>query len=190
MAEPPPQPAIPRGCNAYIDESMRDDDYLVACVLVRANDVAAVRSALRSRLRTAQQRLHFTSEQPNVALRHLLAIAEMPVISVVASRAWTLDRSPAVTRQMLLTAVLDHVLPSGVGDLVLDRWQGARLVDDPVLRAARRRHPQSAHMRFDHMPSRDHEILWAADGVAWAVGRGGKWAAAVGPVVHLSVPEP
>ena len=28
---------------------------------------------------------------------------------------------------------------------------------------------------FDHRPSRDEPLLWAADAVCWAVGAGGQW---------------
>lgn len=174
--------AIPRGCNLYVDESVRGDRYLLAAVAVRTADVATARSALRARLRPAQRRLHFATERPDLALGHLEAIGALPLWAAIAEGDWRTEPGQAATRRRLLAALLDAALPSGVQNVVLDRWDAQDRVDTPVLLAARHRHDVPA-LRFDHLRSADHELLWAADGVAWAMGRGGRWAAAL-PEVH------
>lgn len=51
-----------RPTDAFVDESIRGRRYLMACVLVRAHDMAAMRSDMVALAGTKSTRVHFNAE--------------------------------------------------------------------------------------------------------------------------------
>ncbi len=52
-----------RPTDAFVDESIRGQRYLLGCVLVEARSLASVRRALVG-IKIANRRVHFTNESP------------------------------------------------------------------------------------------------------------------------------
>lgn len=138
-----------------------------------------MRQALRSRLPTRQRRLHFASESLVVAEAHLRALAALPVALWVYEMAWGRSVSQSAARRRLLEVMVRDMSLIRPERLMLDWRKGQDEADAVVLRRLRRQGVLPASAWFDHVPSDTEELLWLADGGAWAVGRGGRFRQAV-----------
>jgi hypothetical protein len=68
--------------------------------------------------------------------------------------------------------------------LVLDsRSRAQDKQDEGVVRQALGTHPRQAGLRYEHVDSQFEPLLWMADVIAWAHGRGGPWRQRVAPAV-------
>lgn len=177
----------PSGANAYFDESVRPGRYLMACALVAPGDVGDVRRLLRARLPSRQRRLHFASESLDVAEAHLLAFAALPVALRVHESAWGGRISQAAARRRVLESLVRDISVLRPERLVLDWRQGQDAADAAVLRRLRHQGALLSSAWFDHVRSDTEELLWLADGGAWAVGRGGRFRQAIDSVLRHRV---
>ena len=174
----------PSGANGYFDESVRAGRYLLACALVAPGDVGDVRRVLRTRLSGRQRRLHFASESLGLAEAHLLAFAALPVSLLVYETAWGGSISQAAARRRVLEGLVRDLGAIRPERLVLDWRQGQDAEDAVVLRRLRRQGVLPSSAWFDHVRSDTEELLWLADGAAWAVGRGGRYRQALEAVLR------
>lgn len=92
--------------DAYVDESQRGARYALACVLTRAPDNAAIRSAVRQLMRPRQKRIHFHDES-SADFEHRVPDAE-PLLWIADGLAWAALTSPE-GRQRLAAVTLRHV---------------------------------------------------------------------------------
>lgn len=142
--------------------------YSVTAVLVRPEDMAALRRRLRRHLHRGQRALHFTKERPEVRKAVFADIASMP-LSVVVYRS---PEPPKVARARCLRRLAMDIVSTRCQKLVLDR-------DDTTVRADRRVLQSVLAGSYEGMYAhqRDHEepLLWLADAISWAWNRGGEW---------------
>lgn len=162
------------GCvHAFIDESRRRGEYLVAVVEVAAGDLAMVRRRLRSFLLPGQRRLHFVDERTQRRQQLLDEFSRLPIrAQVIAVRVGTPPEAEA--RRVALTAILSNLDPA-VDRLIIESRHGRdhqdRRVIATVLRTLRRPRP----LHYDHRLPHEEPGLWLPDGIAWATGAGGAW---------------
>lgn len=170
--------------DAFVDESIRGQRYLMACVLVEAARMPAVRSDMRKLvLRTG--RLHFNNELPARRRLILTTIAASPLsaFAVICHRGHGVTEFEA--RNLCLAKIVNELQARRVGRLTIESRQDDR--DD--VRALRRERQSTPPLVWDHVAGVTERMLWVADGVAWAVGTGGATRALIEPtlsdVVHL-----
>ena len=164
--------------DAFVDESIRGQRYYLACALLEARNLAAVRKQMRS-LVVGGKRLHFYQELDRTRRSVLAALAAMPlrVDLVVCVRNHRV--SNFVARGECLAELTRQLQALSVARLVIETRRDDR---DDMATIIRARAKQPA-LIFDHVAGEDEPLLWVADAVAWSYGAGAAWRAQTEPVI-------
>ena len=165
-----------RPTDAFVDESIRGRRYLMACVLVRAHDMAAMRSDMVALAGTKSTRVHFNAELDSrrQALLESFAAFTMESFVVVCRRHHGVTEFEARTR--CLAYIVGALQVRSVDRLVIESRQDD--VDDA--RTIHRHRLREPRLVFEHRRGSDEPLLWIADGVAWAAGAGPRWSDLLG----------
>ena len=171
-----------RPTDAFVDESIRGQRYLMSCVLVEARHLTQVRRATAA-LVDEGKRLHFHQELNSMRRTALELIATMPVrvTVVVSSRRHGVSEFHA--RDACLAEIVRQLQDRSVPRLTVESRQDDR---DDERTIVRNRRPEPA-LTFDHRQGQSEPILWVADAVAWAFGAGNRWMPLVDHVVERVV---
>ena len=165
-----------RPTDAFVDESIRSQRYLMACVLVQAHDMSAMRSDVGALAGTKSSRVHFNAELDSQRQTLLETFASFPIESFVVVRR----RRHGVTEFEARTRCLVHIVGAlqlrSVDRLVIESRQDD--MDDE--RTIHRHRQPEPRLVFEHRRGIDEPLLWIADGVAWAVGAGPRWSDLLG----------
>ena len=141
-----------RPTDAFVDESIRGDRYIMSCVLAEARALRDLRLSMEELALHGQ--VHFRKESVR---RRPMLIATISVLPVEAF-AVVVKRAPGVShedaRRDCLSAIVNTLQERGVPRLTLDRTTVAA-VDAQTIRRARRREPL---LTFEHRASRDEPI--------------------------------
>ncbi|MEQ1702911.1 MAG: hypothetical protein ABMA25_22620, partial [Ilumatobacteraceae bacterium] len=111
-----------RPTDAFVDESIRGQRYLMGCVLIEAKDLAATRAAIGA-FPTRGRRLHFNNEADAQKRVLLTSIAELPVEAFVVICHRRHGVTEFVAREVCLTALVAEVQSREVDRLVLESRQ-------------------------------------------------------------------
>lgn len=169
----------------FVDESCRTD-YLLCAAAVPASNMAVARRRMRDLKPNNRDRLHMHAESRNRD-RILSQFLKSPPIDhahvFVAVRRGT-QYSQRHARKRCLEALGRYAADHGVTRVLIescsqDKQDLAAVVGALASRAAADR----VGVFFD-CPT-GHELLWAADLVAWAYGAGGATRAAIAPLVKV-----
>ncbi len=161
---------------AYVDETKRKH-YLLCAVVVEQSDVAAVRRELR-RIRGPHDGIHMSDRNERERLAHARTLARLPVAGILVAADRHRERD---ARDVTLERLVPHLLGLGVTRLVIESC-GEDRADRQVLRRLVGPHPAVA---YGHA-GKSELMLALPDILGWAHGRGGRYAAAVRPVLtHL-----
>lgn len=166
--------------HAFVDESVRST-YLLCAVLVGGRP-DSVRPAVRRLCRPGQRRFHFAKEGDARRRELLSAITGFGV----EARVFTCRGPAEAARAACLTALVADVVGLGTTSLVIEDQDGMRRRDVLVIDAALRRHGVGG-LDYRHAEPHEEPLLWVADAVAWAVGRGGDWRRRVEPMLQKVV---
>lgn len=160
-----------RPTDAFVDESVRGQRYLMACVLVEARDLSHVRQTTAA-LAGAAKRLHFHQELDSTRRHALEVFADLPVrvMIVVCVRRHGVSQFRA--RDVCLAEIVRQLQHEAVPRLTIESRQDDRDDQRTILRSR----ASDPMLRFDHRRSADEPILWLADAAAWAYGAGKHWA--------------
>lgn len=166
---------------AFVDESIQRRTYSMVAVLVPSDRVAEMRKRTRSLLLPGQSRLHMSKESLG-RQRHLVGeVASFGVEAIVASRP--LGRlSDRQLRDACLADLVATALQKGVVRLSIescDQDRQDRQLVAQSLGASRAGFADGYH----HYRGAHDPLLWLPDIVAWAYGKGGRWAATVASAV-------
>ena len=167
-----------RPTDAFVDESIRGQRYLLGCVLVEARSLASTRLELNG-LTEARRRIHFHNESTKRRRELLIAIAEMPVSAVVFVSKAKQGVREHDARTACLSNLVRMLQVDAVQRLVIESRQDDRS-DVAVIERARTREPRPV---FEHRRPVDDPMLWIADAVTWAVGAGREWRDLIEPVL-------
>ena len=166
-----------RPTDAFVDESIRRDRYIMSCVLSEARTLRDLRLSMLELALHGQ--VHFRKESVRRRPMLIETISALPVEAF----AVVVKRSPGVShaeaRRECLSAIVATLQGREVPRLTLDRTTVA-VEDARNIRRVRRPDPV---LTFEHRASRDEPMLWVADGVAWAVGARGPWPERLGEVL-------
>jgi len=148
-------------------------------VLVDAHDLIALR-LVTAALVEPGKRLHFHQELDRTRRVALEAFASMPIraSAVVAIRSHGVTEFQA--REHCLRHIVEDLQARSVPRLTIESRQDDR-DDQRTIARARTRHPP---LVFEHRDAAVEPLLWIADGITWAIGTGGRWAALVEPVME------
>lgn len=165
--------------DAFVDESIRGQRYLMACVLVEARNLSDVRQAMRA-LAAPGKRLHFHQELDTARRATLDLIVTLPVEVTVVACSRSHGVTEFIARDACLTELVRHLQAREVARLTIESRQDDR-DDVRTISRARLREPR---LIFDHRRGLDEPILWIADAIAWSSGAGGKWSNGLDAVVR------
>ena len=168
-----------RPTDAFVDESLRGQRYLMGCVLLEARSLASVRAEISS-LRLGGGRIHFNNESTRQRRRVLAAIAAMPISATVDVCNRGQGTTAFTARSLCLEQIVQHLQAHEVARLVLES-RGYDGEDIRTLGRVRAPHPP---LIFEHRIGATEPLLWIADGITWAVGAGGTWRSFVMPIVE------
>ena len=164
--------------DAFVDESIRGQRYLMACVLVEARHLTRVRRATAA-LADEGKRLHFHQELNSTRRSALEVFATMPVRVQVAVCHRRHGVTEFLARDACLAAIVQSLQEQTVPRLTIETRQDDR---DDRRTIAKSRLPEPP-LVFDHRRGSREPLLWIADAVAWAFGAGGRWLPLVEPLV-------
>lgn len=165
-----------RPTDAFVDESIRGQRYLMACVLVQAQDMQVLRADVGALAGPKSSRLHFNAELDTRRQSLLKTFAATPIESFVV----VCRRSHGVTefeaRARCLEFIVRALQQRSVDRLVIESRQDD-MDDERTIHRTRQREPR---LVFEHRQGLDEPLLWIADGVAWSVGAGPRWSELLG----------
>jgi hypothetical protein len=163
-------------CHAFVDETERAGTYMLAAVRVAVSQLASARTALRGVLLPGQRRLHM-SDEGDPRRRQLLELYSHQSFRVDYYRAEVLRTGQQdAVRARLMAALAVDLAKEDVRRLVIESRQGRDDQDRAAVRAAL---GVESGIDYEHMRPYEEPLLWLADGLAWARGKGGTWAARV-----------
>ena len=168
-----------RPTDAFVDESIRGQRYLMGCVLIEARDLAATPAAIGV-LPTRGRRLHFNNEVDAQKRILLASIAELPVRAFVVVCHRRHGITEFIAREACLAALVSEVQSQRVDRLVLESRQDDR-EDARIISKLRQPEPP---LVFEHRTARREAMLGIADGITWAAGAGAHWQALIEPLVQ------
>jgi len=164
--------------DAFVDESIRGQRYLLGCVLAEARSLASTRLELNG-LTEARRRIHFHNESTKRRRVILVEIAQMPVSAVVFVAKSKQGVREDDARAACLSDLVRMLQVGAVQRLVIESRQDDRF-DVAVIERARTREPR---LVYEHRRPIDDPMLWIADAVTWAVGAGREWRDLIEPVL-------
>lgn len=149
-----------------VDESVRGPLYVLAAVVVAAEDLPRVRAVEQTLLLPGERRLHSAKERRQRRKVVLRTMADVPMLAalVVQTRGVRPERR---ARQACLRVLIDRLgeLP-GHGKVVIESRGEALDRDDRKTLSELRWQPA----RYLHARAVDEPLLWLPDFMAWAAG--------------------
>ena len=171
--------------HAFVDESVRPPQYLIAAAIVEPSRVRLLRQSMRALLMPGQRELHFKKEKPLRRRCLADAIARLPVEVCVYSRSW--HGHDEAARQECMAQLVQDLLARQAHRLVIDTRNIRDAHDERTLRAALGSHPSMSRLVYEHVDSTSESLLWIADVVAWCFGAGRDWRKRIDPIVNTVV---
>ena len=159
-----------RPTDAFVDESIRGQRYLMGCVLIEARQLTRVRLATAA-LVAPGKRLHFHQELASTRRSALELFATMPVRVTIVVCARTHGVSEFHARDACLAAIVRLLQERSVPRLTIESRQDDQ-DDQRTIVLSRLPEPS---LVFDHRQGLREPLLWVADAVTWAYGAGGRW---------------
>lgn len=167
--------------HAFVDESRRNNTFLLAVAIVEPPELRPLRTLLRGLLLPGQRELHFQRETPQ---RRKLILSRM-VESAARVDIYRAECRPSEenARRVCLARLVDDLLDVEATRLVLDSRSGRDEHDLFTIRRALGKSARETRLVYEHFDSAADPLLWLADLAAWSYGAGGDWARRVAPVI-------
>jgi hypothetical protein len=169
----------------FVDESCRTD-YLLCAAVVPARDIAIARKLMRELKPKNRDRLHMKAESRNRA-QIISQFVQRPPISEAHIFVCSLrdaQRSQRRVRTQCLQALAGFAADSGVRRILVESCSQDKQ-DHAALTGVLAAKGVLDRVRVDVDKPTSHELLWAADLIAWAYGAGGAPRAAITPLVTI-----
>ncbi|MFI6042983.1 hypothetical protein ACIA8C_15185 [Nocardia sp. NPDC051321] len=166
--------------HAFVDESIRRDRYILCAVLIPGEQLHQARALVRGFCLPGQRRWHFNDESEQRQRQIIAAMARCRGVAVAIYKG----RGPEVgTRHDCMTELVTDLVDIKANRLVVESRESQDQRDRHSIASVLRK--TSAELQYAHMPPHTEPCLWWADAAAWAFGAGGKWKAAITPLVRL-----
>ncbi|MFD1148214.1 hypothetical protein [Saccharothrix hoggarensis] len=167
--------------HVFVDESRRNDTYLLAAAIVIPSDLRRLRTLLRGLLLPGQRELHFKKETPQRRRAVLSQLSQAGARVAVYRRSCS--EGPEAARQACLARLTADVLELNASRLALDSREDRDVLDVRTIRAGLGKFPRAALLAYEHLNAVSEPLIWIADAVAWSYGAGGDWARRVEGIV-------
>jgi hypothetical protein len=167
-----------RPTDAFVDESIRGQRYLMGCVLTDVRTMNDIRIELKQ-LVTRHNWLHFHNESNGQRRRILSVFAELPILAFGVMAMKRPGVTEPMARHLCVARIVGELQQRKVPRLVIESRQDDR-DDAHSISRARKSNPR---LVFEHRMGADEPLLWLADGITWALGAGPQWAAAIEPIL-------
>lgn len=169
----------------FVDESCRTD-YLLCAAVVPVADIASARRMMRDLKPKNRDRLHMKDEGRNrdQIISKFVQMKPIDRAHIFVGALRGTRRTQRQVRTQCLEALGAYAADNGVTRILVescsqDKQDHAAVVGALAARAATDR----VRVMIDRPTS--HELLWAADLVAWAYGAGGTARNAISPLVTV-----
>jgi len=158
----------------FIDES-KSDGLLFAVIAIQSSDVANCRWQMRKLASEAGGSiLHFVKERDTTRAAAYRAIAEMPITVILIHVPSTVRHNLA--REQAINYVIQRATQTCPRRIVFELDIHALKNDRKLLQSGLKNYRD---IEYQHLGKGDDPLLWVADGIAWAVQRGGRWLAGI-----------
>ena len=156
---------------AYLDESMRRDRYIICTSLVPQGSLAVARKRVKSLIPHGKRRIHFNEERDRHRRSVLKEISEMDVSSVIY-----LVRSDdfRASRTAILEKAVSQLKEARVVRLVMESRSNQDIQDRRDIVRSLRSSPMPS-FTYEHQSAHGEPLLCIPDAIAWSWGRGGEW---------------
>ncbi len=160
--------------HAFIDESVRDQRYLLCMTLVPPAQLAPSRRELTALLLPGARELHFKKEKEPRRRQLIDRIAALEVTTILYLGSCT-RKTEEETRQKCLEHAVADLLAKNAHRLVLDSRDHRDVHDRRTLQQALGYRPSKTELTYEHLNSTAEPLLWISDAVGWCFGAGGHW---------------
>ncbi|MCI4063069.1 hypothetical protein MRQ36_10960 [Micromonospora sp. R77] len=164
----------------FVDET-KERGLLVAAAVVIESDVVGVRREVRKLILPGQRRIHFHKERDDRRVQILTALRPLGVRVTIYDA--TSYRSVKAARDACLVALVADLAKIAAARLVLEQDDSTHKADRDLLFREVRLAGIADQLRYDHMRAHEECLLAIPDAVAWSWAKGGRWRAAVRPIV-------
>ncbi len=168
--------------HAFVDESRRNKDYLVAAALIVPGDLRRLRTSMRGLLLPGQKELHFKKETPSRRREIASRLAEERIAVRVYLASCALGEEAA--RRVCVVHLVEDALAAGASRMVLDSREVRDEDDRVAIRAVLGKRERETGFAYEHFDSTQEPLLWIADAVVWCYGAGGDWRRRIGAVLE------
>lgn len=139
--------------------------------LVADTVAAQLRKAIKSQVLSGQRSTHFSKESDSrrkYLLRQFRKLGCVSIFVVIRNHSTRASRQIAISTLLAVSGEFD------IHTLIFDLDETTYLADRELIRRYNEpRIPNFVH--FDFKRRNEEPLLWVADGVAWALNRGGDW---------------
>lgn len=160
--------------HAFIDESVRDQRYLLCMTLVAPAQLAPSRRELNALLLPGARELHFKKEKEPRRRQLISRITTLEVTTTIYLGSCT-RKTEENARQRCLEAAVGELLAKSAHRLVLDSRDHRDVHDRKTLQRALGFQPSKTELTYEHLNSTGEPLLWISDAVGWCFGAGGTW---------------
>jgi hypothetical protein len=168
--------AMKNACG-FVDESIRGQQYLMACAVIQARHFSSMRTYLTST--THGSSLHFNRE-PNYRRRAVLAdLRRLPFECFITHTQIGQGSPNYVARSKSLRSIVVELQERRVPQLVIE----SRSNDKEDVRLIISVRESSVPLFFEFRIRKREPLLWIPDAVLWAYGAGGDWRDTAMPLV-------
>jgi hypothetical protein len=167
--------------HAFVDESRRNNTYLLAAAVVLPRELNKMRKTLMGLRFPNQRELHFKKETPARRRQILSALVLTPIhvdLYLACCR-----KGEERARQLCVSRLTGDLLEAGAARLVLDSREARDEHDLLTIRTRLGKYARATGLVYEHLPSENDPLLWIPDIVAWCYGAGGDWLRRVRPLL-------
>lgn len=169
----------------FVDESRRRD-YLMCAAVVASGDIAAARKTMRDLKPRNRDRLHMKDESRSrdQIIRDFMRQRPITAAHIYVGALAGTGLSEREVRTRCLQALAQHAAEMGATRILVESCSQDKQ-DHTALTGALADVGALGRVRADIDRPTSHELLWAADLIAWAYGAGGTSRAHVQPLVTV-----
>jgi hypothetical protein len=165
----------------FVDET-KDGQYRFVVVSISAERVGFCRVELAKLRRPGQNALHFKLESPATRERAYRVIAGLPIRATIVAMPVGLREMDA--REKGLRHIARSAIDAQPQRIVIERDASIEKADRRWINNELMGHPAPD---YQHLDKNSDSLLWLADGIAWAVQRGGRWRSLVDHLIVETV---
>lgn len=173
------------GIKLFVDESCRTD-YLLCAAVVPVGDITAARKMMRELKPKNRDRLHMKAETRNRGqiISRFMAARPISQAHIFTGHLRGTSRTQREVRTECLHALATYAADNAATRILVESCSQDKQDRDALIGAlAAKGASDRVRVMLDKPTA--HELLWAADLVAWAYGVGGAAREAVSPLVTV-----